>query len=135
MPEAEDKKAAKGGAKKTGEKQGGDKKAAEKPAAAAKGGDGAAKAAKPAGKPKATKGEAGPRAARPTVASCRCPIAPRSRTARSQAGVWNSSGLTPSMPSSFMCRAPPGCNSATAGCPLCVALPALRSPVPCCSRP
>jgi large subunit ribosomal protein L5 len=69
MPEAEDKKAAKGGAKKTGEKQGGgDKKAADKPAAAAKGGEAAAKAAKPAGKPKAAKGEAGPRAARPEAA-------------------------------------------------------------------
>jgi large subunit ribosomal protein L5 len=51
MPEAEDKKAAKGGAKQSGEK-----KTAEKPAAAAKGGDGAAKAAKPAAK-KAAKGE------------------------------------------------------------------------------
>jgi large subunit ribosomal protein L5 len=51
MPEAEDKKAAKGGAKQSGEK-----KSAEKPAAAAKGGDGAAKATKPAAR-KAAKGE------------------------------------------------------------------------------
>jgi large subunit ribosomal protein L5 len=55
MPEAEDKKAAKGGAKTGGAK---------------KGGDGAAKAAKPAGerKPKAAKAEAAPRAEKPAAA-------------------------------------------------------------------
>jgi large subunit ribosomal protein L5 len=62
MPETEDKKAAKGGAKKTAEKKGGDG-AAKAPA----------KAAKPAGQkqakaPKAAKGGAGPRADAPTAA-------------------------------------------------------------------
>jgi large subunit ribosomal protein L5 len=63
MPEAEDKKAAKGGAKKSAEKKGGDG-AAKAPAA---------KAAKPAGEkqakaPKAAKGEAAPRAEKPASA-------------------------------------------------------------------
>jgi large subunit ribosomal protein L5 len=62
MPEAEDKKAAKGGAKKTGEKKGGDG-AAKAPAKAAKpAGEKQAKAAKP------TKAGAGPRADAPPAA-------------------------------------------------------------------
>src|SRR5215207_5411707 len=63
MPEAEDKKAAKGGAKTGGAKKGGDK-----PAAAAKGGDGTAKAPAAAKKAAKPRGGAGPRADAPAAA-------------------------------------------------------------------